>query len=181
MPIESQTRQQDSQAEGENITQAMDRIMAKLLIVKSIVEDGYTKADFAGISSNELDAGYAQAYRLIDVGQAEQAEALLELLCQLDHYQSRLFMGLGVARQMQRKYERALDAYGVAALHDTDNPHIPMRAAECFMATQRYHDAASAAEACVKLCSHRAEFASIRKRAETVLGTSRRKLGVAQL
>lgn len=180
MPVELHADHKPNSADCEAGSPDMDRVMAKLLIVKSIVEDGYTKADFAGIKPCEIDAGYAQAYRLIDVGQAEQAETLLELLCQLDHYQSRLFMALGVARQMQRKYERALDAYGVAALHDTDNPHVPMRAAECFMATQRYSDAASAAEACVMLCGHRTEFASIRKRAETVLGSSRRKLGATQ-
>ncbi len=179
MSIDTQSAHNGPSAADDPV-QVADRVMAKLLIVKSIVEDGYTKADFAGIKPQEIEAGYAQAYRLIDAGQAEQAEALLEWLCQLDHYQSKLFMALGVARQMQRKYDRALDAYGVAALHDADNPHVPMRAAECFMATQRYREAANAAEGCIVLCGQLAEFTNVRKRAETVLGSSHRKLGVLQ-
>ncbi len=154
-----------------------ETIMARMMVVKSILEDGYTRADFAGISDQEIEAGYAKAYQLIDAGQAAKAEELLVVLCQLDHYQSRLWMALGVARQMQRNYQKACEAYAVAGMHDTSNPHLPIRVAECFMAQRRWQDAADAAEGCQLMCGDNPEHEPLRKRAETILVSARRKLG----
>lgn len=153
-----------------------DSVLAKMLMTKSILEDGYTMGDFLGIGPEEIEGGYAQAHRYINSGQADKAEELLAQLCHLDNYQSKLWMALGVARQVQRKYTKALEAYGLAGLHDTDNPHLPLHAAECFMALKRWQEAADAAEGCTMMCQGKAELESLQKRATTIMNSAKKKL-----
>lgn len=152
----------------EQTTGALD-YDAVALITDAIQNEGYTFGDFADIDEKDLEGTYAAAYNLINQNHYADAEELLKLLCYLSHHDSRFWLALGVARQMQKKYEAALNAYSSAALHDLDNPVPPLRAAECFLALGNAEKAAQALEGALYACEENPGHDDVQQRATLLL------------
>lgn len=146
------------------------------LAVSSILTDGYILRDFTSITEGETEAAYALAYQLFNQQQYVKAERLFTVLCQLDHYDGRFWLGLGASRQMQNKYADAVNAYAMAGIHDMENPVPPLRCAECYLALDRIEDAENGATAAIHWAGDEERYRQIRARAELILeGIQRRK------
>lgn len=84
---------------------------------------------------DQPEAIYAYAYQFYANGHFEEARSLFSLLTVMQPDQLNYWMGLGACLQMQKKYEKALEAYAAAALIDVDslNPLPHFYAAECLL------------------------------------------------
>jgi type III secretion system low calcium response chaperone LcrH/SycD len=150
------------------------------LIVNAITSEGYAYRDFTSISDEELEAAYAQAYQLLNQERHDEAEKLFEMLCQLDHYQARFWIGLGACRQMRKGYEPATKAYAMAGSLDVENPIPALRAAECFLALGNLEAAESGLLAARHWAGAKPEFEGVRQRAIALTEALDRRKGASQ-
>ena len=148
-------------------------------IVEAIMTEGYVLQDFTTITQEETEALYATAYNLINQAQYAKAEKCFEMLCQLDHYQGRFWMGLGACRQMLKNYETAVAAYANAGIHDMENPMPGLRAAECYLVLNKLEEAKSGASAAVHWAGDKPEHRAVKNRAEMILETIKNRQGEA--
>jgi type III secretion system low calcium response chaperone LcrH/SycD len=144
-------------------------------MVEAILFEGYTHGDFARISKAELEGVYAAAYNLVNIGQYEKGERVFEFLNFLNHYDTRFWLGLGVCRQLQKEYEKAIEAYSMAGINDVSSPVPPLRAAECHLALGRLDQAESGAQAALALAGAAPAVEAVRARAEIILNGIRRR------
>jgi type III secretion system low calcium response chaperone LcrH/SycD len=142
---------------------------------KAINENGHIVKDFAGVSDDEMEALYAVALQEFDAGKFEDAELRFALLCRLDHYSGRFWLGLGATRQMMKRYKDAINAYALAGLHDGENPVPGLRAAECYLAVGDLDNALSGAKAAVHWSEGKPELAAFAARAEALMESIKRQ------
>ncbi|WP_420969609.1 SycD/LcrH family type III secretion system chaperone [Bradyrhizobium sp. B120] len=92
-----------------------------------------TLADVVGITDEELEALYVLGYRYYCCGKYEHALSFFRFLCLHRHTDARSWLSLAAASQMLEDTEGAVQAYRLAALLNSEDPQIPLRAAECFV------------------------------------------------
>ena len=97
---------------------------------------------------DDPDVIYAYAYEFYSHGHYEEAQSLFSLLVVKETKNINHWLGLGACMQMQKKYEKALEAYAAAALLEVDeiNPYPHFHAAECFIALDDITSALQALE-----------------------------------
>lgn len=116
----------------------------KLLIENAINDflvDGGTLAMLKSISVDDLEQIYLLAYNLYQSEKHEDAQSLFQLLCILDHYDARFFLGLGACRQAMGLYSQALETYSYASLISVSDPRFPFHAAECLLKMNEFKSA----------------------------------------
>lgn len=86
----------------------------------------------------EIDSVYSCAYTFYQQGHYLEASEIFSYLVVLDSLDFKNWMGLGASFQMQKKYEKALEAYSAAAvLEKTETDPLPhIHAAECLHALE---------------------------------------------
>jgi len=144
---------------------------------KAINEEGYIFKDFTSLTDDEMEALYAIALQEFDAGKFEDAENRFLLLCRLDHYSGKYWLGLGATRQMLKRYKDATLAYALAGIHDGENPVPGLRAAECYLAMGDLENALSGAKAAVHWSEGKPEHAAFAARAEALLESIKRQQG----
>lgn len=79
---------------------------------------------------------YAHAYGLYQQGHFEHARDLFQLLTVMDVNNFSYWMGFAACFQLLKQYEKAIQAYGVAAVLETSerNPLPYFHSAECYFA-----------------------------------------------
>lgn len=79
---------------------------------------------------------YGFAYRFYASGKNEDAIRFFKFLTTLNPFQEEYWKGLAAARQQNKEYEKAIEAYGIAATLDetSGDPYIHLHAADCFLA-----------------------------------------------
>jgi len=142
---------------------------------KAINEEGHILKDFAGVTDDEMEALYAVALQEFDAGKFQDAEDRFLLLCRLDHYSGRFWLGLGATRQMMKRYQDAINAYALAGVHDGENPVPGLRAAECYLAIGDFENALSGAKAAVHWSEGKPEHAALHDRAQALLESIKRQ------
>lgn len=150
---------------------------AVAMMATAVATEGYTFKDFTDLTDEQMEAGYAVAFGLIEQGRAEEAEALLVWMCGMDQYQPKYLIALGYARQQQHLYRSAAEAFGAAALQEVANPVPPLRAAECFLALGEPEPARSALRAALHWSGKDPKHAWIRERAGLLLAELDRRQG----
>jgi type III secretion system low calcium response chaperone LcrH/SycD len=146
-------------------------------MVDALMTGGYTFKDFADISDEEMEAVYATAFNLVNQNKYDKAEAIFAFLCHLEPYDGRFWLGLGVCRQMLKKYEEATKAYAMAGIHDMENPVPPLRAAECFLAMGKLEDAEMGISATLHWAGDKTEYQELKNRAEVLMNEIQRRKG----
>lgn len=128
-----------------------------------------TFKDLKGITDKEMEGIYATAYNFYSHGKFDRAEDIFSALCQMDHYKSKYWLGLGASRQMQKKYEKAIDAYGLATLMDINNPLPAFYTAHCLLKLNNKENAIKAFEAVILLCGDKEEHKEVKSQTEQLL------------
>ncbi len=121
-------------------------------LARQCLERGATLADVRGYTGDEIEAVYRFAHDVYRQRRYHDARKLFHFLAENDHTESRFWMGLGASLQMTACYREALSAYGVAAVLDATNPEPPLRAAECYLATDAPDGARKALDAVRLAC-----------------------------
>ncbi len=83
------------------------------------------------LTEKECETLYSQAFALYSSHSFSEALHLFERLVQAQPLHIDHWIGHGACLQMERKYEKALHSWALAALIEGDNPLPHLRAAEC--------------------------------------------------
>ncbi len=110
--------------------------------LEQFLQDGGTLGMLNDISPDMLEQLYALAYEQYQAGKWQEAQKLFQMLCILDHYDARFYLGLGACRQANGEWEQAIQSYSYGALLDMKDARFPFYAAECHL----HMDALDAAE-----------------------------------
>ena len=94
---------------------------------------GIGTGELLGIGQEQQEQLYAFASMLYESGQHEQACDVFAYLCRVQPTEVRFVKALGMARQMAKQYEGALDAYSVAVVQDIEDAEVSIHAAECLL------------------------------------------------
>lgn len=91
-----------------------------------------------------LEQLYTHAHTLYNAFQAEEATQAFGLLIAMDPFSPIFWMGLGASRQMNKEFEKALQAYALASLLDDQDPSPHYHAAQSYLALQNEQEALKA-------------------------------------
>ena len=94
---------------------------------------GVGTGELLGIDTEQQEQLYAFAATLYESGQHEQACDVFAHLCRVQPTEVRFVKALGMARQMAKQYEGALDAYSIAVVQDIEDAEVSIHAAECLL------------------------------------------------
>lgn len=145
-------------------------------MTKEFMLNQKTLRDLKGITDEELEATYAAAFNFYNYGKFDRASSLFEVLCQLDQYTPKYWMGLGASRQMLKNFKGATEAYSMAAIFDPTNPKPAMYATDCFIAMNDYSSAEKALIAVIALCEEEKQHKELLDKAREMMATVRKKL-----
>ncbi len=95
------------------------------------------------------DEAYAQAYFFYTQGLYERANEIFHQLVVANPYEGKYWFCLASTLQQQKKYERALHAWALAALLDSQNALPHFHAAECLFSLKKIEDGFLALEKAV--------------------------------
>ncbi|WP_157786088.1 MULTISPECIES: SycD/LcrH family type III secretion system chaperone [Bradyrhizobium] len=138
------------------------------------------RADLAsviGITDDELEALYVFGHRYYSCGKYEDARNFFRFLCLHRHTDARFWFGLAASSQMLGNPENAMQAYRLAGLLDTDDPQIPLRAAECFIKLDDPTAAITALENALTLSVGRPEHKTLAGRGLMMLNRLKSQVG----
>lgn len=144
-------------------------------LVHDFLSNQKTFKDIKGITDKEMEGIYATAYNFYTHGKFDRANDIFSALCQMDPYQSKYWLGLGATRQMEKKYEKAIEAYGLATLMDSKNPFPAFHSAHCFMKLSNNDSAIKALEAVTEIAKDKKEYKDVLSQAEQLLEGLKKK------
>ena len=138
-------------------------------IVADIAEGRTDLAVAAGLTDEDLEALYSVGHGFYTSGKYNEALEFFQVLCLCRQTEARFWFGLAASCQMLGQTDGALRAYGMAALFDTENPQISLRAAECLIKLGDKKTARTALEAVIELTENQEGQPSYRERARLML------------
>ncbi len=131
--------------------------------------NGRTFQDFTNLTPESMEVIYLLAYNQYNGGKYDEAEKIFQLLSVLNHFDRRFWLGLGASREMQKKYDNAIKAYGYLAILDIYDPLPSFHCAKCFLALGRSEEAQAALTATVANAKGKPEHADLLVQAENLL------------
>ena len=100
----------------------------------AVLNQEITLKDLKNISDEEMEAAYSVAYNFYQSGKYIDAERIFQFLAFFDNLEPKYWLGLGGCRELDKRYEKAAEAYMMCTLLDIKEPQAPIRAARCFEA-----------------------------------------------
>ncbi len=94
-----------------------------------------------GVTNYEMEEIYCEAYRLYQEDIYLESSTAFRWLVLLNPFVAKYWKGLAASLQLMEKYEKALHAYAMAALLDSDNPYPHFHAFECYESMENDEDA----------------------------------------
>jgi type III secretion system low calcium response chaperone LcrH/SycD len=101
-----------------------------------VMDQGGTLKDVRGLTAADIETIYAFGYNLYNQAKYTDAEPMFQFACLYQHTEPRYWMALGNCRQMAKKYQPAIDAYGFAYALNLEDPWPSIQAAICYLALQ---------------------------------------------
>lgn len=118
------------------------------------------------VSSYEMEEIYTEAYAYYQDDNYLESSTAFRWLVLLNPFTAKYWMGLAASLQLLEKYEKALHAYAVAALLDSDNPYPHFHAFECYAALKNKEDAEKALELSYKRTIGKAAYQELQEKIE---------------
>jgi type III secretion system low calcium response chaperone LcrH/SycD len=94
---------------------------------------------------------YAQGFALYEAGRFEEAAQYFSVLCTNYPIEKRFWFGLSASLQEQREWNRALLAWAMVVVLDSNDPYPHFHAAECAFSLGQMDDALRALESVKKI------------------------------
>ena len=110
--------------------------------------DPSEKKDF---SNEDLRVLYSLAYGLYQSGDYSEAKVIFHQLILSESLDQKYWLGFGACLQLEKKYDEALRAWGMASILDGDDPTPHFHAAECSFALNDLDQAGKALKASKEL------------------------------
>jgi type III secretion system low calcium response chaperone LcrH/SycD len=105
------------------------------------------------VSQDSIEALYFIAYGCYNQGKYDDAVYYFRTLTSLDTRTKKHWMGLGASLQMQKNYQKAIEAYENAAAIDPTDPYVHFHAADCLHSQGNIQDALFALSCCNRAIS----------------------------
>ncbi|WP_420420497.1 SycD/LcrH family type III secretion system chaperone [Simkania sp.] len=102
-------------------------------------------------SNKDLSVLYTLAYNLYQSGDYDQAKEIFHQLVLSKPLKQKYWLGLGACLQLEKQYEEALKAWGMASILDGYDPLPHFHAAECNFALNDFEQGCEALKASKKL------------------------------
>jgi len=120
----------------------------------SLLAEGVSLADIAGLGEQHKEALFQLGCRLMVCDEVGQAEAIFTTLSLLDPLEARAHYGAGVARQVKGDVEGAAQSFLLFLALDATDPNGYLRLGECLTAAGEFDEAQSAFQVAVKLAEN---------------------------
>lgn len=141
-------------------------------LLSGMEQNGLTIQEMKGISTDQMEALYGVAYNYYSCSKLEEAVQTFSMLSMLNPYETKYWKGTGACLQLQKKYEEAATAYGMAAstagIHDP-TPHF--HAGECYTHLKKLKEACNAFDIACDLSQDKPEFKWVRNKSQAILKT----------
>lgn len=129
---------------------------------KRMCEAGHTGQEVVGYSDAAMERLYLAAQRLLaNKHCADAADAFL-FLVGLNPRKSSYWLGLGMASQMNRDFETAVDAYELAAIGEIDCPVPYLYLGKCFFALHEREAALDAFSLAVEYAADHPDYRELK-------------------
>lgn len=120
------------ETQAKNTVTAEFEAMAQDVMAK-VLKEGYTLNQLRGITPDELEAIYSVGFNFYQTGKFAEAEKIFRFLVLLNHLDSKYWTALGAVLQVQKNFDKAIEAYGMATFLDIHNSKSQYFAAECHL------------------------------------------------
>ena len=137
--------------------------------LEKFTANGRTFRDFTQLTPESMEVIYMVAYNHYNAGKYTEAESVFRLLATLNHFERKYWKGLAAAREAQKKYEDALQAYGYLGITDVHDPYPPFSAARCFVALGKTPEATAGLRAAVFNSADKPEHIPLHQQAKGLL------------
>lgn len=117
------------------------------------------------LNDEEMAELYGKANALFHAKKYDEARNAFFFLVTLNPDNYEFWLGLGMATQMEKDFEAAIDAYEVAAIRELDNPVPYFYLAKCLFAIHDRPNAKEALDLAIEYAGDRPEFASLKEQA----------------
>ena len=122
----------------EDLEAYLDDFVPNMLLKSDTLQQAF------GVSGYEMEEVYYEAYRFYQEDIYLKSSTAFRWLILLNPFVDKYWKGLAASLQLLGKYEKALHAYAMAALLDSDNPYPHFHAYECYEDMQNPEDAEKA-------------------------------------
>ncbi len=134
-------------------------------VVENMFQNGMMPKNALGISDQQAEQLYTQAYQLFNSGNYRAAMHLFDVLILLDVTQPKYMFGLAACRHMLGDFEDAADTYMGCAMLDPENPVPFFHASDCWMQLNEPHSALVCLRMTVRRSGDNESYATIKDRA----------------
>lgn len=135
-------------------------------LLKEELATGKTAQEVIAFSDETMSKFYQAAYLLFEHQRYEDAANAFFFLTTLNSHHHEYWLGLGMATQLCKDYELAIDAYELAALCDLSSPTPYFYLAKCLFAIHDRENALQALALAIETASDHEEYAELKKQAE---------------
>jgi type III secretion system low calcium response chaperone LcrH/SycD len=142
-----------------------EKLKNKKLLKKELSE-GKSAQEILEFSDSTMGKFYQAAYTLLEHNRYADAANAFLFLATLNPHIHDYWLGLGMATQMNKDYESAIDAYELAALNDFSNPIPFFYLAKCLFAIHDRESAIQALDLAIETAADLDEYAELKHQAE---------------
>jgi len=119
-----------------------------------------------GISYYEMEEVYSEVYSFYQDDNYLESSTGFRWLVLLNPFIPTYWMGLAASLQLREKLEKALHAYAVSALLDSENPYPHFHAFECYIALNNKDEAKKALDLAFKRTIGKASYSDLQEQIE---------------
>lgn len=149
-----------------------DELEAALEVAPKMVKffkEGGTMGDLMDVSDETLENLYAFAHHLYQNNKYLESEKAFAFLTVCNHLEKKYLVGLGAARQMQKRYKEALEAYAMAIILDLRDPEIHLYIGDCLLALGNKSDAEKSYRTVIEFAGTKEKYKDIKRRAKGLM------------
>jgi type III secretion system low calcium response chaperone LcrH/SycD len=122
-----------------------------------------------GVSNYEMEEIYSEAYRFYQEDNYLEASTGFRWLVLLNPFIAKYWTGLAASLQLLEKYEKALHAYAISALLESENPYPHFHAYECYEALNNKEEAEKALDLAYQRTIGKAAYSDLEEEIERSL------------
>lgn len=142
-------------------------LLKNRVFIQESLRQGKSPQAVLGVTQEEMAIFYRYARALFTGAEYDKAVDAFLFLSTLDEGCQEYWIGLGMALQMQKKYEAAIDAYEVGATCGIESPVPYFYLAKCFFALHDKTNAMDSLEIAIEYAGDLEEYRELKEQAES--------------
>ncbi len=119
-----------------------------------------------GISNFEMEKLYEEAYEYYESEAYKDSLTIFRWLILFNSYETKYWMGFAANLMLVGHYEKALHAYAITTILDSENPYPHFHAYECYTCLNNKEDAEKALKLASQRCAGKAAYNELKDEIE---------------